>query len=221
MTMRGSWASGPARLGLPREAVGIADYVVHYTDRRGFQETDKRWLQTDITGALARTMQMLRTERGWSLDQLATRSGVSKGVLVALEQGRSNPNLATLARISDAFGVPVTRLVELTSEPEVRMTGPGQARVLWHGPSGGTGTIIAATEAPWAAELWRWTVQPGEGWGGDAHTPATRELVWVGIRDADADRGRPRRIRSRPVTAPGSRAACRTLTVTTGRSRCP
>jgi mannose-6-phosphate isomerase-like protein (cupin superfamily) len=51
--------------------------------------------------------------------------------------------------------------------------------VLWHGPGGGTGTIIAATDAPWAAELWRWTVQPGEGWGGDAHMPATRELVWV------------------------------------------
>ena len=134
---------------------------------------------TNITSALARTMQMLRTERGWSLDQLATRSGVSKGVLVALEQGRSNPNLATLARISDAFGVPVTRLVDLTSEPEVRITGAREARVLWHGPSGGTGTILGATEAPWAAELWRWTVQPGEGWGGDAHTPATRELVWV------------------------------------------
>src|SRR4029077_8509314 len=134
---------------------------------------------TDITGALARAMQMLRTERGWSLDQLATRSGVSKGVLVALEQGRSNPNLATLARISDAFGVPVTRLVELTSEREVRITGAREARVLWHGPSGGTGTILGATEAPWAAELWRWTVQPGEGWGGDAHTPANRELVWV------------------------------------------
>ena len=66
----------------------------------------------DITGALARTMQSLRTERGWSLDQLAARSGVSKGVLVALEQGRSNPNLATLAKVADAFGVPLTRLVE-------------------------------------------------------------------------------------------------------------
>ena len=32
---------------------------------------------------------------------------------------------------------------------------------------------------PWAAELWHWTVQPGEGWGGDAHMPATRELIWV------------------------------------------
>jgi transcriptional regulator with XRE-family HTH domain len=133
----------------------------------------------DITVALAGTMQLLRAERGWSLDQLAARSGVSKGVLVALEQGRSNPNLATLARLSDAFGVPVTRLVEIADQPGVQVTGPESSRVLWRGPAGGTGTIIAATDAPWAAELWRWTVQPGEGWGGDAHTPATRELVWV------------------------------------------
>jgi len=133
----------------------------------------------DLGGALARTLQSLRAERGWSLDQLAARSGVSKGVLVALEQARSNPNLATLARISDAFGVPVTYLLDVPAEPTVRVTGPVQARTLWRGPAGGTGTIIAATEAPWAAELWRWAVMPGESFGGDAHAPATREMAWV------------------------------------------
>jgi transcriptional regulator with XRE-family HTH domain len=134
---------------------------------------------TDITGTLARTVQQLRAERAWSLDQLAARSGVSKGVLVALEQGRSNPNLATLARIGDAFGVPVTRLLDTPGEPQVRITGPDQARVLWRGAAGGTGTIIAATDAPWAAELWHWTLLPGESFGGDAHAPATREMAWV------------------------------------------
>jgi len=135
--------------------------------------------ESRLAGALARRMQALRTERGWSLDQLSGRSGVSKGVLVALEQARSNPNLATLARIGDAFGVPVTELLDSTEEPAVQVTGPGQARTLWHGPEGGTGTIIAATEPPWAAELWRWTLHPGESFGGDAHAPATRELAWV------------------------------------------
>jgi transcriptional regulator with XRE-family HTH domain len=136
-------------------------------------------MPTDLSGAVARILQALRAERGWSLDQLAHRSGVSKGVLVALEQGRSNPNLATLARIGDAFGVPVTRLVEVSDEPVVRVTGPDQARVLWHGPSGGTGTIIAATEPPWAVELWRWVLRPGERSGGDPHTPGSREMIWV------------------------------------------
>ncbi len=133
----------------------------------------------DLTSTLARILQSLRSERGWSLDQLAHRSGVSKGVLVALEQGRSNPNLATLARIADAFGVPVTRMLDVSDEPVVRITGPENARVLWHGQGGGTGTIIAATEPPWAVELWRWTVHPGERFGGDAHSPASREMVWV------------------------------------------
>jgi transcriptional regulator with XRE-family HTH domain len=133
----------------------------------------------DLTGALARILQSLRAERGWSLDQLALRSGVSKGVLVALEQGRSNPNLATLARIGDAFGVPVTRLVEVPDQPAVQLTGAGEAKVLWRGEAGGTGTIIAATEPPWAVELWRWELQPGERFGGDAHAPASKEMIWV------------------------------------------
>jgi transcriptional regulator with XRE-family HTH domain len=133
----------------------------------------------DITTAVARTLQALRADRGWSLDQLAARSGVSKGVLVALEQGRSNPNLATLARIGDAFGVPVTLLVDMGGEPAVRVSSPDASRILWRGPAGGTGTIIGATDPPWAVELWRWEMMPGEEFGGDAHAPATREMVWV------------------------------------------
>src|SRR5215471_4327683 len=133
----------------------------------------------DVTNAVARTLQALRTERGWSLDQLAARSGVSKGVLVALEQGRSNPNLTTLARISDAFGVPVTQLVDVGGEPAVRISSPDASRVLWRGPAGGTGTVVGATDPPWAVELWRWEVMPGEEFGGDAHAPATREMAWV------------------------------------------
>ena len=151
----------------------------------------------DITGALARTMQSLRTERGWSLDQLAARSGVSKGVLVALEQGRSNPNLATLAKVADAFGVPLTRLVERPDDTGVQITGPAQARLLWRGPNGGTGTILAATEPPWAAELWHWTVQPGEGWGGGgAHAGHPRAGLGPGGH-AGADRCRSP-VRDRP-----------------------
>lgn len=133
----------------------------------------------DISAAVARTMQALRTERGWSLDQLAARAGVSKGVLVSIEQGKSNPNLTTLARLSDAFGVPVTKLVEVDEVPSVRISGMDDRRVLWRGPNGGTGTILAATDPPWAAELWRWELFPGETFGGDAHAPGTKEMVTV------------------------------------------
>ena len=40
---------------------------------------------TETVGdAVARTVRALRAGHSWSLDQLAARSGVSKGVLVAL-----------------------------------------------------------------------------------------------------------------------------------------
>ncbi len=135
--------------------------------------------QTDVTTAVARALQALRAERGWSLDHLAGRAGVSKGVLVAIEQAKSNPNLATLARISDAFGVPVTRLLDTSGEPTVAITGPAEYRTLWRGEHGGTGVIIGATDAPWAAELWSFRLAPGDTVGGDAHAPATREMIWV------------------------------------------
>ena len=106
----------------------------------------------DITAAVARTLQALRADRGWSLDQLAARSGVSKGVLVALEQGRSNPNLATLARIGDAFGVPVTLLVDVGGEPPVRIGSPDAARVLWRGPAGAAGSPVIGGGAVWVAD---------------------------------------------------------------------
>jgi transcriptional regulator with XRE-family HTH domain len=133
----------------------------------------------DLTAAVARAVQALRTERGWSLDHLAGRSGVSKGVLVAIEQAKSNPNLATLARIGDAFGVPVTQLVETSGEPSVVVTDASAFRALWQGQSGGTGVIIGATDAPWAAELWSFRLEPGDTVGGDAHAAATREMIWV------------------------------------------
>jgi transcriptional regulator with XRE-family HTH domain len=133
----------------------------------------------DVTVAVARAVQALRAERGWSLDHLASRSGVSKGVLVAIEQARSNPNLVTLARIGDAFGVPVTRLVETSGEPGVTITDATSFRTLWHGQAGGTGVIVGATDAPWAAELWTFRLEPGDVVGGDAHAADTREMIWV------------------------------------------
>ena len=130
-----------------------------------------------LSSAVARTVKALRAEHGWSLDQLAARSGVSKGVLVTLEQGRSNPNLTTLARLSDAFGVPATLLVDVSAAPTVRVG--DTSRVLWQGEHGGTGKILGGTDPPWGTELWHWELMPYESFGGEAHVPGTREMVWV------------------------------------------
>lgn len=135
--------------------------------------------QEAIGEAVARTVRSLRAGHGWSLDELASRAGVSKGVLVGLEQGRGNPNLGTLIRISDALGVPLTRLVQVEEEPAVRLFPPDRHVVLWHGPSGGTGTLLGGSDPRPSLEMWRWVLKPGEVRESDAHMPGTKEILYV------------------------------------------
>jgi transcriptional regulator with XRE-family HTH domain len=135
---------------------------------------------TDKVGdAVARTVRSLRAAHGWSLDQLAARAGVSKGVLVALEQVRGNPNLGTLIRVSEALGVPLTRLVQVEEEPPIQLFPAGRHVVLWRGPAGGTGTLLAGSDPRPSIELWRWELRPGECRDSEPHTPGTREIVTV------------------------------------------
>lgn len=61
---------------------------------------------------LAANLRAARQARGWRLDELATRSGVSRNMLQQIETCRTNPSIATLARVSATLGVSIGRLVE-------------------------------------------------------------------------------------------------------------
>ena len=52
-----------------------------------------------------------RQSRGWTLDQLAEAAGVSRRMVVNVEQGAANPSVGTLLRISDALGIGLPALV--------------------------------------------------------------------------------------------------------------
>lgn len=61
---------------------------------------------------LAATIIELLDERGWSQRELETKAGLSHGYLSPLLSGRmkSKPKPATLARIAQAFSVPIAEL---------------------------------------------------------------------------------------------------------------
>lgn len=130
-----------------------------------------------VAASVARTVHAERSARGWSLDTLAARAGVSKGVLVALEQGTANPNLSTLLRVSEAFGLTLAALVQVDQDPPLRRLPADRQVALWHGPSGGTGVLVAGTDPRPSLELWRWVLEPGETRDSEAHGPGCREVV--------------------------------------------
>jgi transcriptional regulator with XRE-family HTH domain len=132
-----------------------------------------------VAVAVARNMAALRRARRFSLDALARRSGVSKGMLVQIEGGRANPSIATLCRIAAALGVAVAELVEVEEASPVRILPARSAAKLWTGPRGGSATLLAGTRGPDMLELWAWELRPGERHASEPHPPGTRELLHV------------------------------------------
>ena len=132
-----------------------------------------------ISRAIGGRVRQGRGSRGWTLDQLAERSGVSRRMLVSIEQGSANPSIATLLRISDALGIGLPALVNMDPSPGLRVTRAGAAPVLWQGKLGGQAVLVAGTEPPDVTELWDWTLGPGESHSSEAHTAGTRELLFV------------------------------------------
>lgn len=59
-----------------------------------------------------RTIQMIRRQRGLSLNALAEASGTSVSYLSRIESGKRSPSVAALYRIAEALEVPLSKLLE-------------------------------------------------------------------------------------------------------------
>lgn len=136
-------------------------------------------MEHPVGDAVARNLRRLRADRAWSLDALARRSGVSKGLLVQIEQGQGNPSLTTLVRLSDAFGITVAQLIEGVSRSDVQVVREGEAVVLWSDDRGSRAELLLGLDRHEHVELWRWHLAPGAAHRSDSHLAGTREMVYV------------------------------------------
>jgi transcriptional regulator with XRE-family HTH domain len=126
----------------------------------------------------ARVRERRRTLR-FSLDKLAARSGVSKGMLVQIENGQANPSIATLCKVAAGLGASVADLVEVAGTSRADVLPAGTPRRLWLGPRGGAATLLVGSTGPDMLELWSWELRPGERYDAVAHPEGTQELLHV------------------------------------------
>jgi transcriptional regulator with XRE-family HTH domain len=132
-----------------------------------------------LARAIGARVKQERSARGWTLDQLARSAGVSRRMVVNVEQGSVNPSVGTLLRLADALGVGLPALVEPPASKVAKVTRHEDGEVLWTGAAGGRGVLVAGTEPPDVVELWDWTLSPGERHTSEAHAAGTRELLQV------------------------------------------
>jgi transcriptional regulator with XRE-family HTH domain len=142
---------------------------VHYVDHSA----------TALASAIGARIKQERLSRGWTLDQLAAAAGVSRRMVVSVEQGDVNPSVGTLLRLSDALGIGLPALVEPPERASVKVTRRGEGAALWIGEGGGRGVLVAGTAPPDVIELWDWSLAPSEIHTSEPHAPGTKELIHV------------------------------------------
>ncbi|MGW6458129.1 helix-turn-helix domain-containing protein [Streptomyces sp. NPDC055078] len=132
-----------------------------------------------LTQSLARNLKRWRGERGLTLDALAARAGVSRGMIIQIEQARTNPSVGTTVKLADALGVSITTLLDYEQGPQVRVIPPEGAVRMWSTSTGSFTTLLVGTEKRGPLELWGWELMPGDGSESDAHPEGTVELLHV------------------------------------------
>jgi transcriptional regulator with XRE-family HTH domain len=134
---------------------------------------------SELSAAIGAKVRAERQAREWTLDQLAAAAGVSRRMIINVEQGSANPSVTTLLRISDALGIGLQALVAVPQTKRVRVVRSGDAPALWTGPGGGRGVLLAGTMPPDVLELWDWTLAPGDRHDSEAHVRGTKEILQV------------------------------------------
>jgi transcriptional regulator with XRE-family HTH domain len=133
--------------------------------------------QDRIAAEIAARVRAGRAQRGWTLDELAARSGVSRRLIVQIERADANPSLATLLKLAAALGVTLTELLATQSQDRpVAAVSRRDAMTLWSTPAGGAGRLLVS-HGP--LELWTWTLQPGDRRTSHPHRPGALELLTV------------------------------------------
>lgn len=64
--------------------------------------------EATVGWVIARRVRECRTELGMTVEQLAERSGISKGMLSKIENAQASPSLGTLVKLASATSVPLT-----------------------------------------------------------------------------------------------------------------
>lgn len=77
-----------------------------------------------------------RESRGWSLSELAERSGVSRAMIHKIERTESSPTATVLGRLSGAFSLSMSTLLARAEMPEGRLLRK-QDQPVWVDPVSG------------------------------------------------------------------------------------
>jgi transcriptional regulator with XRE-family HTH domain len=97
--------------------------------------SDRGLVDAVSSGRLGERVRALRRERGWTLEMLAERSGVSRAMISKLERGEKNPTLVVAAKVAEGLGVNLSQFVGVEKRKVVVV--PRERRMTMRDPETG------------------------------------------------------------------------------------
>ena len=117
---------------------------------------------SEADARLAARLRGLRTERGFTLDGLAERAGVSRSMISLVERGESSPTASVLHRLATGLGTTLASLFAEEERPEASPVARRADQAVWRNPE--TGYVrrnLSPTGFPSPIELVEVVLPPG------------------------------------------------------------
>jgi transcriptional regulator with XRE-family HTH domain len=103
--------------------------------------------ESEIEHRIAQQLAALRAERGWSLDALAERTGISRATLSRLERSEVSPTATMLGKLCSVYGWTLSRLMaEVETRPPNLV--PPSEQPQWKDPDSGYRRRVVSPPAP-------------------------------------------------------------------------
>ena len=136
----------------------------------------------DLDARLGARVKLERAARGWSLTDLAQRSGVSRAMINKVERGEASPTASLLGRLSGAFGLTLSALLARTEMNRAGRLVRADDQLRWSDPA--TGYMRRQVAPAPGSDLPLDLVQVELPAGAAVSFPAAayafgRQLVWV------------------------------------------
>lgn len=133
----------------------------------------------EINQQVAERLRRLRRASGLSMEELASRSGVSRAMLSQIETLKTNPTIAILWKISQGLGVPFSELLGTEASRPVRLARAAEARYLYSADERFRSRPLLSNVPGHRVELYELRLEPGAVEDAEPHPAGSFEQIYV------------------------------------------
>ena len=133
----------------------------------------------DLAPAVGTNLRRMRSDRGLSLERLASMSGVSRAMLCQIELGQSAPTINILWKVARALNVPFSALLTDPTAGRTTLLPAARAKVLTSADGSFSSRALFPFGAPRTVEFYELRLKPRSLEIAEPHAPGTIENLVV------------------------------------------